>query len=184
MINEDINIVYTSVIREKYTILSEYTECSGNFSQIIQHIMKEIILKFENPPSLYRTYFFIGKYAIFIIKYQKLYILTMFPDIKLKNKEIIFSLLFSLFDRLKSKKEIDLENISKMRAYSLDFSSDIKEQIKTFNSNYNSFISQLKYSKDFVLYEDFDNRYFEENIQFPILSNIQVHADKKRIMKN
>ena len=179
MSNEDINIVYTSILREKHTILSEYTECSGNFSQIMQHIMKEIILKFENPPSSYRTYFFIGKYAIFLIKTKKIYILTMFPYIKLNNKEIIFSLLFSLYDKLKSKKEIYLDNISKMRAYSLDFSSILKEQITAFNSNCNSFISQLKYSNIFVLYEPFDNRYFEEEIQFPILSNVQVHAEKK-----
>ena len=179
MSNEDINIVYTSILREKHTILSEYTECSGNFSQIMQHIMKEIILKFENPPSSYRTYFFIGKYVIFLIKTQKIYILTMLPYIKLNNKEIIFSLLFSLYDKLKSKKEIYLDNISKMRAYSLDFSSILKEQIKAFNSNCNSFISQLKYSNIFVLYEPYDNRYFEEEIQFPILSNVQVHAEKK-----
>ena len=47
MNKEDINIVYTSILREKHTILSEYTECSGNFSQIMLHIMKEIIFIYE-----------------------------------------------------------------------------------------------------------------------------------------
>ena len=55
--NEDIFIVYASIIREKKKILSEYTECSGNFSQIILQIMDEVVLTFENPPEIYRTYF-------------------------------------------------------------------------------------------------------------------------------
>ena len=179
--NEDINIVYTSILREKHTILSEYTECSGNFAQIIRYIMEEIIAKFNEPPDLYRTYFFYGKYAIFIIKYKKLYILTMFPNIKINNTEIIFSLLFCIFEKLKSKKEIDLENIKKMRAYSLnDFSLVLKDQIKIFDSNSEAFISYLKNSKDFILYEPFENRNYEEDIQLPILSNIQVHNEKKK----
>lgn len=179
--NEDINIVYTSILREKHTILSEYTECSGNFAQIIRYIMEEIIAKFNEPPDLYRTYFFYGKYAIFAIKYKKLYILTMFPNIKINNTEKIFSLLFCLFEKLKSKKEIDLENIKKMRAYSLnDFSLVLKEQIKIFDSNTEAFISYLKYSNEFTLYEPFENRNYEEDIQLPILSNIQVHNEKKK----
>ena len=180
MSKEDINIVYTCILKEKHTILSEYTECSGNFSQIMEHIMKEIILKFENPPTSYRTYFYIGKYTIFLIKYKKLYIIIMFPVVNINNKEIIFTLLFSLYDKLKSKKEINVDNVSKIRGYTLDFSSVFKEKIKDFYSNSNSFISLLKYSNDFILYEPFENRYFEKDVQFPILSKIQVHAEKKK----
>ena len=63
--DENINIVYSSIIREKTKILSEYTECSGNFSQIIKYIMTEVILKFENPPNKYKTYFFYGNMPFF-----------------------------------------------------------------------------------------------------------------------
>ena len=179
--NEDINIIYSSILREKHTILSEYTECSGNFSQIIVHIMKEIVNKFENPPDKYRTYFFYGKYAIFLIKYNKLYILNMFPNTKINNNEIIFALLYSIFEKLKAKKEFDLKEVPKMRAYTLkDFSVVIKEQIKLFNSNCQSFISYLKHSKEFNSYKPFEDNNLEVNIQLPILSNIQVHEDKKK----
>lgn len=178
---EDINIIYTCIMREKHTILSEFTECSGNFAQIIEHIKKEIINNFQAPPKIYRTYFNYGKYSIFLIKNNKLYILIMFPNTKINNTEIIFSLLYCLYEKLKSKKEINLENISKMRAYSLkDFSLFLKEQITKFNSNSESFISYLKYSKEFILYEPFEDRDFEVDIQLPILSNIQVHNEKKK----
>lgn len=177
--NEDINIIYSSIMREKHTILSDYTECSGNFAQIIEHIMKEIINKFEEPPNIYRTYFYYGQYAIFLIKYNKIYILIMFPNTKINNNEIIFSLLYSLFEKLKTTN--DLEKIAKMKAYTLNhFSEIIKEQINTFNSNCQAFISFLKYSKDFILYEPFEDRYFEVDAQLPILSNIQVHSEKKK----
>jgi hypothetical protein len=179
--NEDINIIYTSIMREKHTILSEYTECSGNFAQIMEYIKKEIINNFQNPPNIYRTNFNYGKYSIFLIKHKKLYILIMFPNTKVNNKEIIFALLYCLYEKLNSKKEINLDNISKMRAYSLkDFSLVLKEQTTKFNSNNESFISYLKYSNEFILYEPFEDRNFEVDIQLPILSNIQVHSEKKK----
>ena len=175
---ENINIVYSSIIREKTKILSEYTECSGNFSQIIKYIMTEVILKFENPPNKYKTYFFYGKYAIFLIKYEKIYISIMFPNIKIKNNEIVFSLLYSFFDKLKNSKDIIFENISKMKPYSLsNFSNVFKEQIDLFHSNCDKFIPYLKYGNEFEIFEPFENRFFESQIELPILSNYQVHKD-------
>lgn len=174
--DENINIVYSSIIREKTKILSEYTECSGNFSQIIKYIMTEVILKFENPPNKYKTYFFYGKYAIFLIKYEKIYISIMFPNIKIKNNEIVYSLLYSFFDKLKTSKDIIFENISKMKPYSLsNFSNVFKEQINLFHSNCDKFIPYLKYGNEFEVYEPFENRFFESLIELPILSNYQVH---------
>jgi hypothetical protein len=174
--DENINIVYSSIIREKTKILSEYTECSGNFSQIIKYIMTEVILKFENPPNKYKTYFFYGKYAIFLIKYEKIYLIIMFPNIKIKNNEIVFSLLYSFFDKLKTSKDIIFENISKMKPYSLsNFSNVFKEQIDLFHSNNDKFIPYLKYGNEFEIFEPFENRFFESQIELPILSNYQVH---------
>ena len=174
--DENINIVYSSIIREKTKILSEYTECSGNFSQIIKYIMTEVILKFENPPNKYKTYFFYGKYVIFLIKYEKIYLIIMFPNIKIKNNEIVFSLLYSFFDKLKTSKDIIFENISKMKPYSLsNFSNVFKEQIDLFHSNNDKFIPYLKYGNEFEIFEPFENRFFESQIELPILSNYQVH---------
>ena len=178
--NEDINIVYSAIVREKHTILSEYTECSGNFSQIMEQIIKEVIMNFKEPPIKYRTYFYYGKYAIFLIKYKKVYIIIMFPNAKINNTETVFSLLYCLFEKLKSIQDLNLDLMGKMRPYSLkDFSSVLKEQINKFSSNSESFISYLKNSSEFIPYE-LEDRNFEANIQLPILSNIQVHRDKTR----
>ena len=145
MSKENITLVYSAIIREKHTILSEYTEFSGNFSQIITQIMKEIILKLENIPKICRTYFYYGKYSIFCLKYNKVYIITMFPNIRVNNKEIIFAFLYSIFDSLKSKKGMDIEKLEKMKAYTLSsFSEVFAEKIKLFNSNSDSFIKLKK----------------------------------------
>ena len=54
----------------------------------------------------------------------------MLPDVKINNKELIFSFLYSIFDGLKSKKEIDIEKMDKMKAYSLTiFSKTFEEKI-------------------------------------------------------
>ena len=178
MSKENITLVYSVIIRAKHTILSEYTEFSGNFSQIIIEIMKEIIMKFENIPNICRTYFFYGKYALFFLKYNKVYIITMVPNVKLNNKEIIFAFLYSIFDELKSKKEIDIEKMDKMKAYSLtEFSKIFEDKIKLFNSDFNSFINYIKNLQEFPNYE-INERNFEANIQLPVLSKAQSHAEK------
>lgn len=179
MSKQNITIVYSAIIREKHTILAEYTEFSGNFSQIITQIMKDIIMKFENIPNITRSYFFYGKYALFFLKYKKLYIITMFPNIKLNNKEIIFAFLYSIYDSLKSIKEIDIENVGKMKAYSLSsYSKIFEEKIKLFNSNRNSFISLLKNLEIFEVF-DIQDRNFESDAVLPILSRVQTHVEKK-----
>ena len=74
----------------------------------------------------------------------------MLPNVKLNNKELIFAFLYSIFDGLKSKKEIDIEKMDKMKAYSLTiFSNTFEEKIKSFNSNCNSFIKYIKNIQEF-----------------------------------
>ena len=180
MSKENITLVYSAIIREKHTILSEYTEFSGNFSQIITQIMKEIILKLENIPKICRTYFYYGKYSIFCLKYNKVYIITMFPNIRVNNKEIIFAFLYSIFDSLKSKKEIDIEKLEKMKAYTLStFSEVFAEKIKLFNSNSDSFIKLIKNLQIFEIFNAPKGNY-ELELNLPILSKTQTHTEKNK----
>jgi hypothetical protein len=58
MLKDNMTLVYSAIIRAKHTILSEYTDFSGNFSQIIIEIMKDIIMTFEDIPNICRAYFF------------------------------------------------------------------------------------------------------------------------------
>ena len=180
MSKENITLVYSAIIREKHTILSEYTEFSGNFSQIITQIMKEIILKLENIPKICRTYFYYGKYSIFCLKYNKVYIITMFPNIRVNNKEIIFAFLYSIFDSLKSKKGIDIEKLEKMKAYTLSsFSEVFAEKIKLFNSNSDSFIKLIKNLQTFEMFNAPKGNY-ELELNLPILSKTQTHTEKNK----
>jgi hypothetical protein len=179
MSKQNITLVYTSIVREKHTILSEYTEFSGNFSQILIQIMKDIIIKFENIPETCRSYFFYGKYSIFFLKYKKIYILTMFPNINLKNKEIIFAFLYSIYMSLKLKKDIDMEKMDKMKAYSLSsFSNVLSEKNKLFKTNNEIFINLIKSFQSFPEF-NIQERHFESEVQLPILSKIQTHAERK-----
>ena len=180
MSKENITLVYSAIIREKHTILSEYTEFSGNFSQIITQIMKEIILKLENIPKICRTYFYYGKYSIFCLKYNKVYIITMFPNIRVNNKEIIFAFLYSIFDSLKSKKGMDIEKLEKMKAYTLSsFSEVFAEKIKLFNSNSDSFIKLIKNLQIFEIFNAPKGNY-ELELNLPILSKTQTHNEKNK----
>ena len=180
MSKENITLVYSAIIREKHTILSEYTEFSGNFSQIITQIMKEIILKLENIPKICRTYFYYGKYSIFCLKYNKVYIITMFPNIRVNNKEIIFAFLYSIFDSLKSKKGMDIEKLEKMKAYTLSsFSEVFAEKIKLFNSNSDSFIKLIKNLQTFEIFNAPKGNY-ELELNLPILSKTQTHTEKNK----
>ena len=180
MSKENITLVYSAIIREKHTILSEYTEFSGNFSQIITQIMKEIILKLENIPKICRTYFYYGKYSIFCLKYNKVYIITMFPNIRVNNKEIIFAFLYSIFDSLKTKKGIDIEKLEKMKAYTLSsFSEVFAEKIKLFNSNSDSFIKLIKNLQIFEMFNAPKGNY-ELELNLPILSKTQTHTEKNK----
>ena len=180
MSKENITLVYSAIIREKHTILSEYTEFSGNFSQIITQIMKEIILKLENIPKICRTYFYYGKYSIFCLKYNKVYIITMFPNIRVNNKEIIFAFLYSIFDSLKTKKGIDIEKLEKMKAYTLSsFSEVFAEKIKLFNSNSDSFIKLIKNVQTFEIFIAPKGNY-ELELNLPILSKTQTHTEKNK----
>ena len=179
--NENINIIYSALFREKHTILCEYTECSGNFSQIITNIIQEIIMKFENPLNSYRTYFYYGKYAIFVIKADKIYLLTMIPNKNSKNTAIIFSLLYCFYEKFSKQKEIDLSKVTKMRAYFLGkYSTIFQENINLFYTKKKLFSSYSKYDANFELYEPFEDRYFEKDIHLPILSNEQVHEIKEK----
>ena len=181
MSNKDnITFVYSAILREKHTILSEYTEFSGNFSQIITQIMKDIILNFEEIHDICSTYFFYGKYDIFLLKYKKLYIVTLIPNIKINNKEIIFAFLYSIFEKIKEKKEIDLDKINKMKAYSLSNFSDVfKEKIKLFYQNCDNFISLLKNLQIFPNFE-LKEKHFEPQIQLPILSREQTNTENEK----
>lgn len=180
MSKESITLVYSAILREKHTILAEYTEFSGNFSQIITQIMKDIILNLEGIPNICRTYFFYGKYVLFLLKYNKLYIITLFPNVKINNKELIFAFLYSIFDIIKLKKEIDLDKTNKLKAYSLSYFSEIfKEKIKSFYQNCDNFIIFLKNLQSFPIFEIKEKQY-EPQIQLPILSNEQTNSENEK----
>ena len=167
------NIIYLAVVREKHTILSEYTECSGNFSQIINYIMTEIIMKIKDPKIKYKSYFIYGKYIFYILKDQKCYIITMLPYTIYINNDIIYSLLISIYIKLKEKK--DISKINKMRPYSLsEFTEELSNQYKLFKNNdeiFDNFLPKLIEFEDFEINTENSNM----EIQLPILSNNQVH---------
>ena len=112
-------IVYSAILRKKHTILTEFTDCSGNFSQITIGIMDEVINVKEDEPIKYKAKFFYGKYTFHILKDNKIYILIMTKPQKvpLDNDNLFFNFLFSVHKEI--SKLINFENPGKLRAYSL-----------------------------------------------------------------
>ena len=180
-------IIYTAILRKKHTILTEFTDCSGNFSQITSGIMDEVINVMDNEPNKYKAKFFFGKYIFHILRDNKIYILTMTKPQKIKtdNDTLFFSFLFSVHEDLNKKKKNIFENPGKLRAYSLaDFSPELKTKVIQFNSGeikFNDII--INKQNNINKFDTLNEKQFEEYKQFPILSNEQVHSDKNVIPK-
>ena len=172
-------IIYSVILRKKHTILTEYTDCSGNFSQITISIMDEIINKKADEPYKYKAKFFYGKYIFYLLKDNTIYILTMIksPKVKLDNDTIFYSLLLNIHDDI--SKKINFENPGKLHAYSLStYSNDLKSKITQINNGAINFSNNLiDKQKKIIKFESLDNQAFDEFKQFPILSNEQVHSD-------
>ena len=180
----NIKIIYLAVIREKHTILSEYTECSGNFLQIIKYIMTEIIMKSYAPKIKYKSNFIFGKYIFYILKDQKCYIIIMLPYSTYINSDQLYSLLVSLYIKL-TKKITDITKFNKMKPYSLSsFTEELSNQYKLFNEDnkiFDEFLPKLVEFEDFEInteYTEYNINNIEET-QLPILSNFQVHYNSE-----
>ncbi len=180
-------IIYTAILRKKHTILTEFTDCSGNFSQITSGIMDEVINVIDNEPDKYKAKFFYGKYIFHVLKDNKIYIITMAKPQKTKtdNDTLFFSFLFSVHEDLNKKKKNIFENPGKLRAYSLaDFSPELKIKVIQFNNGeikFNDII--INKQNNINKLDNLNEKQFEEYKQFPILSNEQVHSDKNVIPK-
>lgn len=172
-------IIYSVILRKKHTILTEYTDCSGNFSQIIINIMDEIINKEANEPYKYKAKFFYGKYIFYILKDNTIYILAMIksPKDKIGNEAIFYSFLLNIHDDI--SKNINFEKPGKLHAYSLSsYSNNLKSKITQINNGDINFSNNLiDKQKNINKFESLDNKAFDEFKQFPILSNEQVHSE-------
>lgn len=171
-------IIYCAITKKKHTILTEFTDCSGNFSQLIMQIMDEIIDQLTNEPEQYKAKFIYGKYIFHLIKDVNIYIIIMTkPSKTIKDDSIYFNLIFSINQEL--DKKIDKDKIKKMRPYSLvSYSEDLKKKINSFNNGEIKFANLLTNNQNYLTkFEELDDKKFSEFKQIPILSNEQVHSE-------
>ena len=178
-------IIYSAIIRKKHTILTEYTDCSGNFSQITKGIMDEVINKIEKEPNQYKAKFTYGKYIFHVLKENNIYIITMSKPVKNKTIDdtLFFNFLFNVLEEI--SKKIDLEDSVKLRPYSLSyFLPKFKEQVTQFNEGELLFNNKLLDKQNNInIFELLNNKNFDEDQIFPILSNEQVHSEKNILPK-
>ena len=177
-------IIYTAIVRKKHTILVEFTDCSGNFSQIAIGIIDEVLNSIEIEPYQYKAKFIYGKYAFYIVKDHNIYIILMVraKNIKSNIDFLFYNFLFNI--RADVSKKIDIDDPFKLRPYSLgDYLPKLKTKVFEFNKSEINFNDNLDKSTDINKFELLDNKIFNENKLFPILSNAQVHADKNLLSK-
>ena len=170
------NAIYSAVIRKKNTILSEYTDYSGNFEQTIKKIMKTISEKNITTEN-YKACIIISLYKIFILKESDIYIILLS---KINNSEIpnsinySFCFLYNIYSKLKEK--FNLNELSHYKAFSLvDFSSILKENIINFRSNPKKYKEYLDIISSYVTEDSFNNENLNINLQ--IYSMNQVHKE-------
>ena len=175
-------IIYTAIIKKKHTILTEFTDCSGNFSQITEGIMDEVINVLENEPSIYKAKFIYGKYIFYVLRDNKIYIITMIKPQKIKtdNDLLFYNFLLIIHEELSKKKQNIFEKPGKLRAYSLsELSPELKAKTIQFNNGEIKFNDAIvNKQKDIIKFDILNEQKFDEYKQFPILSNEQVHSDK------
>jgi hypothetical protein len=178
-------IIYTAIIKKKHTILTEFTDCSGNFSQITEGIMDEVINVLENEPSIYKAKFIYGKYIFYVLRDNKIYIITMIKPQKIKtdNDLLFYNFLLIIHEELSKKKQNIFEKPGKLRAYSLsELSPELKAKTIQFNNGEIKFNDAIvNKQKDIIKFDILNEQKFDEYKQFPILSNEQVHSDKNVI---
>ena len=177
-------IIYTAIIRKKHTILVEFTDCSGNFSQIAIGIIDEIINSIEIEPYLYKAKFSYGKYAFYIVKDHNVYIILMIraKNIKSDIDFLFYNFLFNIRKVISTK--IDVDDPYKLRSYSLGaYLPELKAKVIEFNKSEINFNDNLDKPTDINKFELLDNKIFNESKIFPILSNAQVHAEKNLLSK-
>lgn len=178
-------IIYSAIVRKKHSILTEYTDCSGNFSQIIKGIMDEVINTINMEPAQYKAKFIYGKYIFHVLKDYNIYIITMNKPTKNKTNTdaLFFNFLFNILEDISKKKDFD--DHFKLRAYSFSYYlPKLKEKVIQFNKNeikFNDILTDKQ--NNFDKFELLNDKIFNEYKQFPILSNEQVHADKNIISK-
>lgn len=177
-------IIYTAIVRKKHTILVEFTDCSGNFSQIAIGIIDEVLNSIEIEPYQYKAKFIYGKYAFYIVKDHNIYIILMVRAKNMKSNIdfLFYNFLFNI--RADVSKKIDIDDPFKLRPYSLgDYLPELKTKVFEFNKSEIKFNDNLDKPTDINKFELIDNKIFNENKLFPILSNAQVHAEKNLLSK-
>lgn len=174
-------IIYIAILRKKHKILTEYTDCSGNFSQVIEVIMNKVfeVIDEKKEPEIYKARFSYGYYNFYTMKSNLLYtlLMTRIPRKEDSKEEdsIYYGFLYNIYEDI--IKKIKVQNIKKLRPYSLSsqYSSELKNKMNSFNNN------SIKYNekeKEIEQYEKLHGKKFEESTQIPILSNDQVHNNK------
>ena len=162
----------------------EFTDCSGNFSQIAIGIIDEIINSIEIEPYLYKAKFSYGKYAFYIVKDHNVYIILMIraKNIKSDIDFLFYNFLFNIRKDISTK--IDVDDPYKLRSYSLGaYLPELKAKVIEFNKSEINFNDNLDKPTDINKFELLDNKIFNESKIFPILSNAQVHAEKNLLSK-
>ena len=112
------NAIYTAVIRKKSIILSEYTDYSGNFEQIIKKLMK-IISEKNIEINIYKATIFISKHKVFILKNTDIFSLLI-SDIKEEEEntnDYVFCFLYSIITKL--NKLYKPEELQQAKSFSL-----------------------------------------------------------------
>ena len=177
-------IIYTAIVRKKHTILVEFTDCSGNFSQIAIGIIDEVLNSIEIEPYQYKAKFIYGKYAFYIVKDHNIYIILMVraKNIKSNIDFLFYNFLFNIRKDISTK--IDVDDPYKLRSYSLGaYLPELKAKVIEFNKSEINFNDNLDKPTDINKFELLDNKIFNESKIFPILSNAQVHAEKNLLSK-
>ena len=169
------NAIYTAVIRKKSIILSEYTDYSGNFEQIIKKLMK-IISEKNIEINIYKATIFISKHKVFILKNTDIFSLLI-SDIKEEEEntnDYVFCFLYSIITKL--NKLYKPEELQQAKSFSLiDFRNVLEKSMKNFRSNIQYYKEYLNIISSYATENSLNTLQIE--LKLSIHSIVQVHKE-------
>lgn len=118
------SIIYCLIARNSDEILSEYTECTGNFFQLFRVILQKCLDNENKSVIIYDSY------KIHILYEKSYYFLSLSDDL---NDSKVFKCLETIKDEV--FKNISLDELNKLKSYQyIQGNSIIEENIKNFNN--------------------------------------------------
>lgn len=178
------NLVFSSVIRKRKTVLCEFTNNCGKFHKLIKSALQK--LNSVEDKDEFRCTFRFDQYHFFCLFSDSIYIITIIvsdKEMKSEEEHILYGFNYKLYSTL--NQTYSNEQLMQKKPYSLvEFLPKLRENVQLFNSkSYKSFSDQIQRALMIVHEESLNRKTFEFDfpINYPLVMKVsEAHEDSPK----